>query len=127
MKKEEIYEYVQKQYGTMPEYLWSKLPVPEFVNMRLRYDKMAECLSHVKSCPSCRDELEIYFIVERGIKDNEAFDGPFVLKDIVNECFARAQHRIIRGRRHKRIIEAFKFFIYLVIFIGVVMLVTYLL
>ena len=101
--------------------------IPEFVNMRLRYDKMAECLSHVKSCPSCRDELEIYFIVERGIKDNEAFDGPFVLKDIVNECFAKAQHRITRERRHKRIIEVFKFFIYLVIFIGVVMLVTYLL
>ena len=26
MKKEEIFEYVQKQYGTLPEYLWSKLP-----------------------------------------------------------------------------------------------------
>ena len=25
MKKEEIFEYVQKQYGTMLEYLWSKL------------------------------------------------------------------------------------------------------
>ena len=24
MKKEEIFEYVQKQYGTVPEYLWSK-------------------------------------------------------------------------------------------------------
>ena len=26
MKKEEIFEYVQNQYGTIPEYLWSKLP-----------------------------------------------------------------------------------------------------
>ena len=26
MKKEEIFEYVQKQYGTNPEYLWRKLP-----------------------------------------------------------------------------------------------------
>ena len=26
MKKEEIFEYVQKLYGTIPEYLWSKLP-----------------------------------------------------------------------------------------------------
>ena len=25
-QKEEIFEYVQKQYGTLPEYLWSKLP-----------------------------------------------------------------------------------------------------
>lgn len=99
--------------------------IPEFVNMGLRYDKMAECLSHVKNCPSCRDELEIYFIVERGIKDNEAFDGPFVLKDIVNECFDKAQHRITRGRRLRRIAQAFKVFVYLVLFIGIVALVTY--
>ena len=26
MKKEEIFKYVQKQYGTVPEYLWSKSP-----------------------------------------------------------------------------------------------------
>ena len=26
VKKEEIFEYVQKQYGTIPEYLWSKSP-----------------------------------------------------------------------------------------------------
>ena len=26
LKKEEIFEYVKKQYGTVPEYLWSKLP-----------------------------------------------------------------------------------------------------
>ena len=26
MNKEEIFEYVQKQYVTVPEYLWSKLP-----------------------------------------------------------------------------------------------------
>ena len=26
VKTEEIFEYVKKQYGTVPEYLWSKLP-----------------------------------------------------------------------------------------------------
>ena len=26
VKTEEIFEYVQKQYGTIPEYLWSKSP-----------------------------------------------------------------------------------------------------
>ena len=101
--------------------------IPEFVNMSLKYDKMAECLSHVKGCPSCRDELEIYFIVERGIKDNEAFDGPFVLKNIVDECFARAQHKINVGRRYRRIAEFIRVFIYLVLFVAVIALVTYLL
>lgn len=101
--------------------------IPEFVDMSLRYDKMAQCLSHVKGCPSCRDELEIYFIVERGIKDNEAFDGPFVLKNIVNECFAKAQHKINIGRRHRRMAEIIRIFIYIVLFVAVIALVTYLL
>ena len=48
--------------------------IPEFASMSLKYDQMARCLEHVEGCASCRDELEIYFIVERGIKDNEAFD-----------------------------------------------------
>ena len=26
LKREEIYEYVKKQYGTVPEYLWKKSP-----------------------------------------------------------------------------------------------------
>ena len=26
MKREEIYEYVKKQYGTIPEYLWKSSP-----------------------------------------------------------------------------------------------------
>ena len=26
MKREEIYEYVKKQYGTVPEYLWKESP-----------------------------------------------------------------------------------------------------
>ena len=95
--------------------------------MSLRYDKMAQCLSHVKGCPSCRDELEIYFIVERGIKDNEAFDGPFVLKNIVNECFAKAQHKINIGRRHRRMAEIIRIFIYIVLLVAVIALVTYLL
>ncbi len=101
--------------------------IPEFVDMSLRYDRMAQCLSHVKGCPSCRDELEIYFIVERGIKDNAAFDGPFVLRNIVNECFAKAQHKINIGRRHRRIAEMLRIFIYIVLLVAVIALVTYLL
>ncbi len=29
MKKEEIFEYVKKQYGTVPEYLWAQSPDTE--------------------------------------------------------------------------------------------------
>lgn len=99
--------------------------IPEFVAMSLDYDGMARCLSHVKACPACRDELEIYFIVERGIKDNEVFDGPFVLKNIVDECFARAQRKINMGRRRRRLSEIFRIIIYIVLFVAVIALVTY--
>ena len=101
--------------------------IPEFASMSLKYDQMARCLEHVEGCASCRDEPEIYFILERGIKDNEAFDGPFVLKNIVNECFDKARQTINRGRRMKRLKELLKIFIYIILFAAVVVLVTYLL
>ena len=35
VKTEEIFEYVQKQYGTVPEYLWSKLPTVQYFDIRM--------------------------------------------------------------------------------------------
>ena len=35
MKKEEIFEYVQKQYGTMPEYLWSNYRTVQYFDIKM--------------------------------------------------------------------------------------------
>ena len=34
MKKEEIFKYVQKQYGTVPEYLWSNRQTVQYSDIK---------------------------------------------------------------------------------------------
>ena len=53
MKKEEIFEYVKKQYGTMPEYLWAQSPD----NVVLRY-KNGKWYAVVMSVEKCKLGLE---------------------------------------------------------------------
>lgn len=101
--------------------------IPEFVSQSLKYKKTAECLEHVKGCGACRDELEIYFIVELGIKDDAVLDGPFVLRDIVNECFSKSQRIIAKGKRRLRTIQIIRVILYLAVFFGILAFVTYML
>lgn len=101
--------------------------MPGFVSQSLKYKKTAECLEHVKGCEACRDELEIYFIVELGIKDDAVLDGPFVLCDIVDECFNKAQKIITKGRRRQRSFEIIRIIFYLAVFFGILAFVTYIL
>ena len=53
MKKEEIFEYVKKQYGTMPEYLWAQSPD----NAVLRH-KNGKWYAVVMSVEKCKLGLE---------------------------------------------------------------------
>ena len=55
VKKEEIFEYVQKQYGTLPEYLWSKLYVsaPYFLKEVIEIERIVgiEIIYYCKCIP----------------------------------------------------------------------------
>ena len=53
MKKEEIFEYVKKQYGTVPEYLWAQSPD----NAVLRH-KNGKWYAVVMSVEKCKLGLE---------------------------------------------------------------------
>ena len=53
MKKEEIFEYVKKQYGTVPEYLWAQSPD----NVVLRH-KNGKWYAVVMSVEKCKLGLE---------------------------------------------------------------------
>ena len=101
--------------------------IPGFASQSLKYKKMAECLEHVRGCEACRDELEIYYIVELGIKDDAVLDGPFVLNDIVNECFGKAEKIIAKGKRRLRAIHIARIVMYIAVFIGILVFMTYLL
>lgn len=100
--------------------------MPDFAFNRLEYEKAAKCLNHVKHCASCKDELEIYLIVEKGIRDDSAVDGPFILKDVMNSCFENNQNRISRGRRLHATAIMMRLIVYLVTFVLMLGLLYYL-
>lgn len=101
--------------------------IPEFTAARLKYRQAAECLHHVQNCPACMDELEIYYIVEQGIKEETAITGPFILKDIIKDCIERVQRGIVMDRRRTYAFLALRVLIYGAVFAGVLLLMTYLL
>ena len=70
-----------------------------YIRDELAGDELAEFLAHVDSCPSCREELEIYYMVDVGLKqlDSEN-DAAFGASDIVG----RLRRRLEESHRHVR-------------------------
>lgn len=93
--------------------------IPEFAAGKLKYKQAEEGLDHVRSCAACRDELEIYCIVEYGIKKDAALEGPFILKDIVEDCFDRVKRGINFGRGKQIAFLGLRILFYVLVFMGV--------
>ena len=76
VKTEEIFEYVQKQYGTVPEYLWSKSP--DSVVLRHKNGKW----------------YAVFMTVEKSKLGLEGND----LVAIMDESAIQGQHRLSQGQ-----------------------------
>lgn len=48
-----------------------KMVMP-YINNLLGEEELEDFLYHVQSCESCREELEIYYILERGLRQLDA-------------------------------------------------------
>ena len=68
-----------------------------YIRGELDGDELAEFLRHVDSCPSCREELEIYYMVDVGLKQLDS-DSAFGTSDIVG----RLKKRLEDSHRHVR-------------------------
>lgn len=51
--------------------------IPDFVDQKLEYMKLKRFCEHVKSCPDCKEELTIKFLISEGmlrLEEGDAFD-----------------------------------------------------
>lgn len=51
--------------------------IPDFVDQKLEYMTLKRFCEHVKSCPECREELTIKFLISEGmmrLEEGDAFD-----------------------------------------------------
>ena len=81
MKKEEIFEYVKKQYGTVPEYLWAQSPD----NAVLRH-KNGKWYAVVMSVEKCK--LGLSDMIYRGMTLVKFYaPNGVMLSEILHSCF----------------------------------------
>ena len=54
-----------------------RLVIP-YIHHQLDDDTMSEFLEHIEVCPNCKEELEIYYTVEAGIRQLDKDTGHFM-------------------------------------------------
>ena len=64
--------------------------VMPYINHQLSDEELEAFLLHIEECPDCREELEIYFTVDYGIRqlddDTGAYDIPGALKKSLEQA-----------------------------------------
>lgn len=67
--------------------------IPYFLQDELDGGKLEEFIAHVESCPECKEELSIQFLVSEGLDRLERGNN-FNLQEALLAKLADAQHRI---------------------------------
>ena len=82
--------------------------VMPYINHQLSDEELEAFLLHIEECPDCREELEIYFTVDYGIRqlddDTGAYDIPGALKKSLEQ--AREHVHCMRVWRYSGIYSA---------------------
>ena len=73
-----------------------KMVMP-YINHQLDETQLEQFLKHVKNCPACREELEIYYTVSVGLwqldSGNGVYDIAGSLEESMEKCLAYGTHR----------------------------------
>ena len=70
----------------------AKMVVP-YIHRQRRDKELRRFISHIKECPDCREELETYYIVYKGLMQlDEREELPMNIIEALNEDFADSEH-----------------------------------
>ncbi len=79
--------------------------IPDILNNDIEDDKLGEIIEHIKDCNDCYDELEIYFVLEKGFNDsNQEKDGNYV--EMLRKMIADMEGR---NKKYDRIKALYQF------------------
>ena len=68
--------------------------VTPYINGSITDQELEEFLKHIDSCPDCREELEIYFTVDVGIRQLDEGTGTYNIKGALENALALSRQRI---------------------------------
>lgn len=70
-----------------------KLVMP-YINGTITDQELEEFLAHIDSCEDCREELEIYYTVDVGIRQLDQGTGSFNIKGALNAALELSRQRV---------------------------------
>ncbi len=68
--------------------------ITPYINNWLSDEELEQFLLHIKSCENCREELEIYFTVDYGIRQLDDEIGVYNIREAMEESLEAAWDRI---------------------------------
>ena len=68
--------------------------VTPYINGSITDQELEEFLKHIDSCPDCREELEIYFTVDVGIRQLDEGTGTYNIKGALETALALSRQRL---------------------------------
>ena len=72
-----------------------RLVIP-YIHHQLDDDIMSEFLEHIEVCPNCKEELEIYYTVEAGIRQLDKDTGHYNIKGDMEADLQASRQRLHR-------------------------------
>lgn len=82
-----------------------KMVMP-YINHQLDEVQLEQFLKHVRSCPACREELEIYYTVSVGLKQLDSGNGVYDITGSLEESMENAWLTVRAARLRKVICYA---------------------
>ena len=68
--------------------------VMPYIKNELTDEELFEFLEHIEHCPECREELEIYFTVDVGIRQLDSETGNYNIKGVLETAIEQSRERL---------------------------------
>ena len=68
--------------------------VMPYIKNELTDEELFEFLEHIEHCPECREELEIYFTVDVGIRQLDSETGNYNIKGALETGIEQSRERL---------------------------------
>ena len=72
--------------------------VQDYIQNRLSPDELKPFLEHIKCCGECREEMEIYYILQMGLRQMDEDNDHYDLAAALERKLQISEHRV--RRRH---------------------------
>ena len=89
----------------------TKMVIPYIKNQLLDKD-LRKFVAHIKGCPECREELETYYIVYKGLMQlDEHEELPMNIMEALNDDFASSERHLKNMSRFYAVAEVTKWMV----------------